>query len=56
VFYGHATGQDSLVAAMRAVSLGYRYVYWYPEGIEGWRDAGHVIAAPKTEMNFDRHL
>ena len=52
VFYGHAKGQDSLIAAKRAVSLGYRSVYWYPEGIEGWRNAGHVIAAPKTEMNF----
>jgi PQQ-dependent catabolism-associated CXXCW motif protein len=52
VFYGHAKGQDSLRAAMRAVGLGYRSVYWYPDGVEGWRNAGHVIAAPKTEMNF----
>jgi PQQ-dependent catabolism-associated CXXCW motif protein len=31
-------------AAKRALSLGYAHVLWYPEGIEGWRGAGHPVA------------
>jgi len=27
-------------AAKRAIGYGYRRVYWFPEGIEGWRAAG----------------
>lgn len=28
-------------AARRARDLGYRRVYWYPDGIDGWQEAGH---------------
>lgn len=28
-------------AARRALALGYRQVYWYPDGIDGWQDAGY---------------
>jgi rhodanese-related sulfurtransferase len=27
-------------AAKRAVSLGYTAVAWYPDGTDGWREAG----------------
>ena len=27
-------------AAKRAQAFGYRKVYWYADGIEGWREAG----------------
>lgn len=27
-------------AARRAVSLGYRHVHWYPDGTDGWAEAG----------------
>lgn len=27
-------------AAKRALSLGYRHVHWYPEGTDGWGEAG----------------
>ncbi|VTZ28047.1 exported hypothetical protein [Methylocella tundrae] len=51
VFYGEAKDPASRNAAERAVSLGYRSVFWYPDGIEGWRGAGHALAAPKAEMD-----
>jgi PQQ-dependent catabolism-associated CXXCW motif protein len=28
-------------AAKRAVGYGYTNVIWYPDGVDGWRDAGH---------------
>ncbi len=31
-------------AALRAVALGYREVYWYRGGIEAWIDAGGALA------------
>ncbi len=27
-------------AGKRAVAYGYSHVYWYPEGVDGWADAG----------------
>lgn len=34
-------------AALRAVRLGYREVYWYRGGLEAWRAAGGELAPPK---------
>jgi rhodanese-related sulfurtransferase len=32
-------------AAKRAINeLGYRQVYWYPEGVQGWAKAGKELA------------
>jgi PQQ-dependent catabolism-associated CXXCW motif protein len=36
VIYCHETCWLSWNAAKRAIGYGYRRVYWYPEGIEGW--------------------
>ncbi|ADZ69448.1 PQQ-dependent catabolism-associated CXXCW motif protein [Polymorphum gilvum] len=30
-------------AAKRAVSYGYRQVYWYPDGVDGWDFSGHPL-------------
>ena len=32
-------------AAKRAISYGYRRVYWFPDGMEGWRAAGFPSAS-----------
>jgi PQQ-dependent catabolism-associated CXXCW motif protein len=45
VIYCHERCWLSWNAAKRAIRLGYRHVYWLPEGIEGWRTDGF-----KTEV------
>jgi PQQ-dependent catabolism-associated CXXCW motif protein len=37
--YCHKRCWLSWNAARRAIGYGYRHVYWFPEGIEGWRSA-----------------
>ena len=32
-------------AAKRAIALGYRHVYWFPEGTDGWTEAGGTLQA-----------
>ena len=45
VFYCDANCWMSWNAAKRALSeLGYTSVYWYPEGIQGWKNAGRALA------------
>jgi PQQ-dependent catabolism-associated CXXCW motif protein len=39
VVYCHERCWLSYNAARRAISYGYRKVFWYPDGIEGWRAA-----------------
>jgi PQQ-dependent catabolism-associated CXXCW motif protein len=39
VLYCHEKCWLSWNGARRAIQYGYRNVYWYPEGIEGWRKA-----------------
>jgi PQQ-dependent catabolism-associated CXXCW motif protein len=48
VIYCHERCWLSWNAAKRAIGYGYRRVYWFPEGIEGWRGAGNatVVAKP----------
>jgi PQQ-dependent catabolism-associated CXXCW motif protein len=41
VIYCHERCWLSYNAAKRAVSYGYRNVYWYRDGIEGWKAAGN---------------
>ena len=40
VFYCHKACWLSWNAAKRAISYGYQHVYWYRDGIEGWKAAG----------------
>ena len=36
-------------AAKRALGLGYRAVNWYPDGVDGWREAGFALEERKPE-------
>jgi PQQ-dependent catabolism-associated CXXCW motif protein len=45
VLYCHPRCWLSWNAAKRAVSFGYSRVYWYPDGIEGWEEAGKAVSA-----------
>jgi PQQ-dependent catabolism-associated CXXCW motif protein len=40
VIYCHRNCWLSWNAAKRAISYGYRSVFWFPDGMEGWRAAG----------------
>src|SRR3984957_1652934 len=44
VIYCHRNCWLSWNAAKRAVSYGYRNVFWFPDGMEGWRAAGFPTA------------
>jgi PQQ-dependent catabolism-associated CXXCW motif protein len=50
VIYCHEQCWLSWNAAKRAISYGYRRVYWFPDGMEGWRAAGLAteVAQPQT--------
>jgi sulfur-oxidizing protein SoxY len=50
VVYCHERCWLSWNAAKRAIRYGYRHVYWFPDGIEGWRAAGFAtsVAQPET--------
>jgi PQQ-dependent catabolism-associated CXXCW motif protein len=50
VFYCLKDCWMSWNAAKRAASFGYRDVLWYPEGVDGWREAGLALreATPET--------
>ncbi|HXW70144.1 MAG TPA: rhodanese-like domain-containing protein [Methylocella sp.] len=49
VFYCHPNCWASWNAAKRTLTYGYRNVMWYPEGAEGWRDAGHKLMTAEPE-------
>lgn len=55
LFYCRAECWMSWNAAKRAMSWGYAKVYWYPEGTDGWEQAGlplepaHPYVAPKAD-------
>ena len=49
VVYCHAHCWGSWNAAKRAISFGYRNIYWYPEGVEGWQEDGHELAIASDE-------
>jgi PQQ-dependent catabolism-associated CXXCW motif protein len=50
VVYCHESCWLSWNAAKRAVSYGYKSVYWFPDGMEGWRAAGlpTAVGQPQT--------
>ena len=54
VIYCHERCWLSWNAAKRAVSYGYRQVYWFPEGIEGWRAAGFQTATVDAQVPSPR--
>jgi PQQ-dependent catabolism-associated CXXCW motif protein len=49
VIYCHETCWLSWNAAKRAIHYGYRNVYWFRDGIEGWKAAGLPTAVIKPE-------
>jgi sulfur-oxidizing protein SoxY len=49
VVYCHERCWLSWNAAKRAIRYGYRNVYWFPDGIEGWRAAGFATATVPTQ-------
>jgi PQQ-dependent catabolism-associated CXXCW motif protein len=50
VVYCHERCWLSWNAAKRALKYGYRNVYWFPDGIEGWRAAGLPTAIAEPEQ------
>lgn len=54
IVYCHERCWLSWNAAKRAIRFGYRKVYWFPDGIEGWRAAGFetaTVPAPKISSS-----
>ncbi len=52
VVFCHPHCWGSWNAAKRVVALGYRHVYWYPEGVEGWQSA-HDTQVVKPDPAWD---
>lgn len=50
IVYCHKSCWLSWNAAKRAISYGYRNVYWYPYGIEGWKAARYGTAVTEPQM------
>jgi PQQ-dependent catabolism-associated CXXCW motif protein len=50
VIYCHQTCWLSWNAAKRAISYGYRNVYWYRDGIEGWKAAGYKTSVIEPQV------
>ena len=49
VVYCHHACWLSWNAAKRAVAAGYRHVFWYPDGVEGWSGAHLPVAVAHAE-------
>jgi PQQ-dependent catabolism-associated CXXCW motif protein len=50
VIYCHRECWLSWNAAKRAISYGYRNVYWYRDGVEGWKAAGYRTAVIEPQV------
>ena len=50
IIYCHKTCWLSWNAAKRAIRYGYQHVYWYREGIEGWKAAGLRTAVVEPQI------
>jgi PQQ-dependent catabolism-associated CXXCW motif protein len=53
IVYCHEHCWLSWNAAKRAISYGYRAVYWFPDGVEGWKAAGEATATVEPEKPRD---
>ena len=51
VTFCHPQCWASWNAAKRLVSMGYRHVYWYPEGFEGWQ-SNHATRVVEEEPTW----
>ncbi len=51
IVYCHERCWLSWNAAKRAIRYGYRNVYWFPDGIEGWKAAGFATATAPPEVS-----
>jgi PQQ-dependent catabolism-associated CXXCW motif protein len=49
VVYCHSQCWLSWNASKRAVGYGYRHVFWFPDGVEGWTKAGQATAVISPE-------
>jgi PQQ-dependent catabolism-associated CXXCW motif protein len=49
VVFCHPDCWASWNAAKRAIGYGYRRVYWYPDGVEGWQDSGRATEVVRAE-------
>ena len=49
VFYCQRACWMSWNAARRAVALGYKQISWYPDGVDGWREAGLPLEPREAE-------
>lgn len=49
VIYCHPNCWLSWNAAKRAISAGYRHVFWFRGGVEGWQEAGQPTAIAAAE-------
>jgi PQQ-dependent catabolism-associated CXXCW motif protein len=54
VIYCRADCWMSWNAAKRAVSYGYSSVNWFPQGIEGWSDAGYPLQESTPAERYSR--
>lgn len=50
IIYCHESCWLSWNAAKRAISYGYRNVYWYRDGIEGWKAAGYPTSVIEPQV------
>jgi PQQ-dependent catabolism-associated CXXCW motif protein len=48
IVYCHHACWLSWNAAKRAITYGYRRVFWYPDGVEGWMAAGKTLEVVKA--------
>ena len=53
VVYCHERCWLSWNAAKRAIRYGYQRVYWFPDGIEGWKAAGFTTAVATSQTPIE---
>jgi len=51
LFFCTADCWQSWNAAKRALQYGYKYIFWYPDGTDGWAEEGHPVV-PVEPVNF----
>lgn len=56
VVFCHPHCWGSWNGAKRLVLLGYRHVYWFPGGVEGWQSAGHDTEVVKPDPEWQKAL